>query len=64
MDHYIELIEEKISSVRGQRLYCFQVLDAGHLQPWESKEYSNLVEQYEQEIAELTQRLEMVKGYE
>lgn len=63
MKHYVELIEDKICNSKAQRQYCIDCMNAGQLETWESKEYSDLIEQYEQEIVELNQRLEMVRGW-
>ncbi|AXQ51135.1 MULTISPECIES: hypothetical protein [Pseudomonas] len=57
MNHYQHLIADQIRSVQGQKDYCLQVLSAGGLEPWESKEYSDLVEQYDQTLKELNERL-------
>lgn len=55
--HYRQLIEEQLVSQNGQKTYCLQVLEAGGLQPWQSKEYSDLVEGYTTEITDLERRL-------
>nr|WP_181718138.1 hypothetical protein [Pseudomonas putida]QFX76675.1 hypothetical protein [Pseudomonas putida] len=57
MNHYQQLIADEILSVRGQKDYCLQVLSAGGLQSWESKEYSDLVEEYDQKLKGLNERL-------
>lgn len=57
MNHYQQLIAEEIQSVQGQKDYCQTVLSAGALESWQSKEYSNLVAQYDQQLIELNNRL-------
>ena len=57
MNHYQQLIADEIQSVQGQKDYCLNVLSAGALESWQSKEYSNLVAQYEQQLVELNNRL-------
>ncbi|AUZ62168.1 hypothetical protein PRJ_5610 (plasmid) [Pseudomonas sp. XWY-1] len=57
MNHYLQLIKDEILSVQGQKDYCLQVLNAGGLESWQSKEYSNLVEHYDQKLKELNERL-------
>lgn len=55
--HCRQLIEEQLVSKKGQKTYCLQVLEVGGLQPWQSKEYSDLVEVYTKEITDLERRL-------
>lgn len=57
MNHYQQLIADEILSVQGQKDYCLSVLSTGGLESWESKEYSELVEQYDQKLIELNNRL-------
>lgn len=57
MNHYQQLIANEILSVQGQKGYCLSVLGAGGLASWQSKEYSALVEQYDQQLIELNNRL-------
>jgi hypothetical protein len=57
MNHYLQLIKDEIFSIQGQKDYCLQVLNAGGLESWESKEYSDLVEHYDQKLKELNERL-------
>ncbi|MGP5477564.1 hypothetical protein [Pseudomonas helleri] len=57
MNHYQQLIADEILSVQGQKDYCLTVLGAGGLESWQSKEYSELVEQYDQKLIELNNRL-------
>lgn len=42
MGHYKDLAKQKIESIKGQILYCREVLKNGHLENWEAKEYSDL----------------------
>lgn len=57
MSHYQRLIADEILSVQGQKDYCLTALGAGGLESWQSKEYSALVEQYDQKLIELNSRL-------
>lgn len=57
MNHYQQLIADEILSVQGQKNYCLDVLAVGGLESWQSKEYSALVEQYDQKLIELNNRL-------
>lgn len=57
MNHYQQLIADEILSVQGRKDYCLTVLGAGGLESWQSKEYSALVEQYDQQLIELNNRL-------
>lgn len=57
MNHYQQLIADEILSIQGQKGYCLGVLAAGGLERWKSKEYSELVEQYDQQLIELNNRL-------
>ncbi|MDG1580968.1 hypothetical protein [Pseudomonas sp. GOM6] len=57
MNHYQQLIADEILSVQGQKDHCLAVLGAGGLESWESKEYSELVEDYDQKLLELNNRL-------
>lgn len=57
MNHYQQLIADEILSVQGQKDYCLSVMSVGGLESWESKEYSELVEQYDQKLIELNNRL-------
>lgn len=57
MNHYQQLIADEILSIQAQKGYCLSVLAAGGLENWQSKEYSALVEQYEQKLSELNNRL-------
>lgn len=59
MNHYQQLIADEILSVQGQKGYCLSVLAAGGLERWQSKEYSALVEQYDQKLIELNNRLQL-----
>lgn len=57
MSHHKQLIADEIASVQGQKAYCQTALAVEGLEPWERKEYSALVEQYDQQLAELNERL-------
>lgn len=57
MNHYQQLIADQILSVQGQKEYCLSVLATGGLESWQSKEYSELVEQYDQKLKELNDQL-------
>lgn len=57
MNHYQQLIADEILSVQGQKDYCLSVMSVGGLESWQSKEYSELVEQYDQKLIELSNRL-------
>ena len=57
MNHYQLLIANKIRSVQGQKDYCLGVMEEGNLESWESKEYSALIAQYDQQLIELNARL-------
>lgn len=57
MNHYQQLIADEILSVQGQKDYCLSVMSVGGLESWQSKEYSELVEQYDQKLIELNNRL-------
>ena len=57
MTHYQQLIADEILSVQGQKDYCLTVLSACGLYRWQSKEYSELVELYDQKLIELKNRI-------
>jgi len=57
MNHYQQLIADEILSVQGQKDYCLSVMSVGGLESWQSKEYSELAEQYDQKLIELNNRL-------
>lgn len=57
MNHYQQLIADEILSVQGQKNYCLTVLAVGGLESWQSKEYSELVEQYDKKLIELNNSL-------
>ncbi|MBJ2286638.1 MULTISPECIES: hypothetical protein [Bacteria] len=57
MNHYQQLIADEILSVQGQKEYCLRVMFVGGLESWQSKEYSGLIEQYDQKLIELNNRL-------
>jgi len=57
MNHHQQLITEEIRSVQGQKDYCLGALEGGNLESWESKEYSALIELYDQKLIELNARL-------
>ena len=43
--------------MQGQKDYCLSVMSVGGLESRQSKEYSALVEQYNQKLIELNNRL-------
>ena len=56
---------EELESKRGQREYVRQVLNAGGIEAWEAKEYSNLEIMYTEQIIELEQEIaEYEKNWE
>lgn len=57
MSHYQRLVSDEIATVQGQKAYCLSALAADGLKEWERKEYSALVEQYDQKLIELNNRL-------
>lgn len=59
MNHYQQLIADEVLSVQGQKDYCVSVMSAGGLESWQTKEYSGLVEQYDQKLIELNNRLQL-----
>jgi hypothetical protein len=59
MSHHQQLIADEIASVQAQKTYCQSALAVEGLEPWERKEYSALVEQYDQKLIELNARLEL-----
>lgn len=56
MSHHKQLIADEIASVQAQKAYCQSALAVEGLEPWERKEYSALVEQYDQKMADLQAR--------
>ncbi len=48
---------EQLNSIKGQLNYVNNVLAIGGLEAWEAKEYSNLAEEYEEEIIRLTNHI-------
>lgn len=56
-DHFKTLIEDDLVSIKGQKAYCENALTNTQLKPWEVKEYSGLVSDYEAQIQVLEQRL-------
>ena len=57
-DHFKTLMEEDLASIKGQKAYCESALTNTLLKPWEVKEYSGLVSNYEAQIQVLEQRLD------
>lgn len=57
MSHYQQLIADEIRSVQAQKDYCLSVLKAENLESWESKEYHDLVKQYDLSLINLGTRL-------
>lgn len=57
-DHFKTLIEDDLASIKGQKAYCENALTNTLLKPWEVKEYSGLVSNYEAQIQVLEQRLD------
>ncbi|WP_153785302.1 hypothetical protein [Pseudomonas sp. EMN2] len=56
MSHYEQLINDQLTTLRGQKAYCLSVLVNGGLASWEEKEYRALVDQYDQELTEIGAR--------
>jgi hypothetical protein len=46
---------EQITSLKGCIAYCNEALQSSELQPWEAKEYSNLLADYVSEVARITE---------
>ncbi|MBA6068092.1 hypothetical protein [Pseudomonas mosselii] len=47
--------------MQGRKDYCLSVLSAGSLESWQLKEYSELVEQYDQKLIEPNNRLPLAR---
>jgi len=61
MNHYQRLVSDEIASVQAQKAYSLSALSAEGLEGWERKEYSTLVEQYDQALIELNARLQQAR---
>jgi len=58
--HFHQLIAEKIRSIEGQKAHCICMLDRSASPSWASKEYSELIEQYDHTLVELNNRLRLM----
>lgn len=56
MNHYEQLISDKLKSLRGQKEYCLSVLAGGGLARWEEEEYRALVVHYDHELTSVGAR--------
>lgn len=63
MIHYLLIAQDELYTLEGQKAYCEQVLAEGGLQSWESKEYSNLIEDYIVKIADLKERIQWISEH-
>ena len=64
MNHYLLIAQDELHTLEGQKKYCEDVLAEGGLQSWESKEYSNLIEDYIVKIADLKERIQWLREQE
>ncbi len=60
MIHYMLIAQDQLHTLEGQKAYCEQVLTEGRLQSWESKEYSQMIQDYTQKIAEAKERIQWI----